>query len=157
MRCPKCECLDDRVIDSRISKEGDAIRRRRECLGCGQRFTTRESVVRNDLVVVKRDETREEFDPEKLRRGIELACWKRPIGEKQIDRLVNDIAANLARNFEREVPSNRLGALVMEALQRTDEVAYVRFASVYRRFKDADEFINEVQSLASGHAAQDEV
>jgi len=140
--------LDDKVVDSRISKEGGAIRRRRECLSCGNRFTTRESVVGAEMVVVKHDDTREDFDPEKLRRGMELACWKRSVRDEQIDGLIADIVTGLSKRFEREVPSHVIGELAMTGLRRIDEVAYVRFASVYRRFTAADEFINEVQSLS---------
>ncbi len=147
MRCPKCGCLDDKVIETRVSREGDAIRRRRECLSCDHRFTTRESIVQTEIMVVKRDGTREDFNPEKLRMGIRHACWKRPVSEKQVDRLVADIGAKFTKMFEREVSSKVIGELVMEGLQTLDEVAYVRFASVYRRFKDIDQFINEVQSL----------
>ena len=153
MRCPKCACLDDKVIDTRASKDGDAIRRRRECLGCAHRFTTHESVTPVEVVVVKRDGTRQDFDPEKLRLGIHHACWKRQIAESEIDRLVADVAARLTRQVEREVSSQEVGEIVMEELQKVDEVAYVRFASVYRSFKDVDQFINEVQSLTGMHAS----
>ena len=100
MRCPKCGCLDDKVIETRVSREGEAIRRRRECLSCDHRFTTRESIVQTEIMVVKRDGTREDFNPEKLRMGIRQACWKRPVSEKQVDRLVADIGVKFTRNFE---------------------------------------------------------
>ena len=154
MRCPNCGCLDDKVIDTRISKEGDSIRRRRECLSCASRFTTRESVTRTEIVVVKRDGRREEFDPEKLRRGIELACWKRPVHEEQIERLVAEVTAKVYRLPDPEVSSLAVGEMVMERLQTLDDVAYVRFASVYRRFKDVDQFINEVQNLAEAQGVR---
>jgi len=148
MRCPKCDCEEDKVIDTRVSKDGDVIRRRRECLGCEYRYTTRESVLRTEVAIVKRDGAREEFDPDKLYLGIKMACWKRPVSGAQMDQLVSDITAKLFRMSEREVSSLTLGEMVMTGLKRLDEVAYVRFASVYRRFKDIDEFIDEVQSLS---------
>lgn len=147
MRCPKCSCLDDKVIDTRISKEGDSIRRRRECLKCGGRFTTYEMVMHTDFVVVKRDGTREEFNPEKLKAGIRKACWKRPVSEEQVDGMLKSIVDRLETMQDREISSQVLGELVMGALQKVDEVAYVRFASVYRRFKDIDQFINEIKHL----------
>ena len=129
-------------------REGDAIRRRRECLTCAHRFTTRESVVRVEIAVVKRDGTREDFSPEKLRTGIRHACWKRPVSQDQIDAMIGSITTELERLQQREVMSQTIGELVMERLQSVDEVAYVRFASVYRQFKDVDQFINEVHSLS---------
>ena len=147
MRCPKCSCLDDKVIDTRISKEGDSIRRRRECLKCASRFTTYEMVMRTEVVVIKRDGTREDFNPEKLKLGVSKACWKRPIGEEQIDGLVRRIVEQLAAMQEHEISTQVIGELVMSELQRLDEVAYVRFASVYRHFKDIDQFINEIKNL----------
>lgn len=149
MRCPQCGCNDDKVVETRISKEADAIRRRRQCESCGFRFTTREMVLPADITVVKRDGRREDFDPEKLRAGIRHACWKRSVSEETIDALVDRISAMLMRlqAQQREVQSQAIGEMVMEALRTIDEVAYVRFASVYRQFKDIDEFISEVQSL----------
>ncbi len=147
MRCPKCGCTDDKVIDTRISKEGDSIRRRRICTGCEYRFTTYEMVVRTEAAVVKRDGRREEFSPEKLRSGIAQACWKRPVSEEQIDNMVNDIVHQLEKRQDREVPSQVLGELVMDELRKRDDVAYVRFASVYRRFKDIDQFIEEIRLM----------
>ena len=147
MRCPKCSCIDDKVTDTRIAKEGDSIRRRRECLNCGNRFTTYETVLRAEVVVVKRDGTREDFDLEKIRLGIRKACWKRPVSEEQIETLVKAISERLENLQEREVSSQVVGEMVMKELQRLDEVAYVRFASVYRRFKDIDQFINEIRKM----------
>ena len=147
MRCPKCENTDDKVIETRVSKEGDSIRRRRECLGCGHRFTTYEMVMRVERVIVKRDGCREDFDPKKLRDGVKMACWKRPVSERQIDEIVQAIDERLEKVAEREVPSDMVGELVMDELKKVDEVAYVRFASVYRRFTHADQFINEIRSL----------
>lgn len=147
MRCPKCGCPDDKVVDTRVSRDGDGIRRRRECLACANRFTTVEALLRADLVVVKRDGTREDFNPEKLRDGIRHACWKRPIAQEAIDTAVRDITNELETVQDRELSSHRLGEMVMERLRHLDHVAYVRFASVYRRFEDIDEFLDEIRNL----------
>lgn len=147
MRCPKCNCLDDKVVDTRISKEGDSIRRRRECNECGARFTTYEQVMREEIVVAKRDDTREDYQPEKVRAGVRKACWKRPITDAQVDALVRRVTEKLEGGAEREIPSKAVGEAIMEELQALDEVAYVRFASVYRRFKDIDQFIKEIQRM----------
>ena len=147
MRCPKCGCQDDKVIDSRASREGATIRRRRECLGCGHRFTTYEEVERSGLVVLKRDDRREEFSKEKLLSGIKKACQKRPISPKIIEDLVEKIAEEITNKYEREVPAEVIGKMVMNALRQTDEVAYVRFASVYRRFQEATDFVQEVRKM----------
>jgi len=148
MRCPQCGCIEDKVVESRASRENDAIRRRRECLNCQHRYTTYETVVRPEKMVIKRDGSREEFNPEKLCSGIRKACWKRPIGEKQIEGIVRKVETHLEALPEKEVKSSLLGKLVMEELHDVDEVAYVRFASVYRSFKDVEEFINEIRNLA---------
>src|SRR5204863_6054916 len=145
MRCPKCGRQDDKVIDSRASREGATIRRRRECLGCGYRFTTYEEVERGGLVVLKRDGRREEFSKDKLLSGIKKACQKRPISPKVVEDLVEKIVNDVTDKYEREVPGEVLGRMVMDALRETDEVAYVRFASVYRRFQEAIEFVHEVK------------
>jgi transcriptional repressor NrdR len=147
MRCPKCGCQDDKVIDSRASREGATIRRRRECLKCGYRFTTYEEIERGGLFVLKRDGRREEFSKEKLLAGIKKACQKRPIGPKIIEDLVERIVNEVTDKYEREVPGDVIGKLVMEGLRQTDEVAYVRFASVYRRFQEATDFVQEVKKL----------
>lgn len=147
MRCPRCGCLDDKVMETRISKDGDAIRRRRECASCTFRFTTRETVVPAEFTVVKRDGTREEFNPEKLCSGIKRACWKRSVSENQIEAIVGTIIRDLLTLQNREVSSRTIGERVMRELQKVDEVAYVRFASVYRQFCNVGEFISEVQSL----------
>lgn len=147
MRCPKCGCQDDKVIDSRASREGATIRRRRQCLGCGFRFTTYEEVERGSLVVVKRDGRREDFSKEKLGSGIRKACQKRPISPKLIEDLVERIVNEVSDKHEREVPAEVIGKLVMEGLRQIDEVAYVRFASVYRRFQEATDFVQEVKKL----------
>ncbi len=147
MRCPRCACQDDKVIDSRASKEGACVRRRRECLKCGYRFTTSEEIIPNDLKVVKRDGRREPFDPEKIRHGVTMACGKRDIRPEQIDALVNNVSSSIERDFDREVTSLEIGLRVMAALRDLDKVAYVCFASVYRDFKDVSDFITEIRTL----------
>jgi len=147
MRCPKCGCQDDKVIDSRASREGATIRRRRECIGCGHRFTTYEEVERGGLVVVKRDGRREDLSRDKLLSGIKKACQKRPISPKVIEDLSEKIVNEVTDKHEREVPAEVIGKLVMDGLRQLDEVAYVRFASVYRRFQEATDFVHEVKKL----------
>jgi|SRR5215471_5965110 len=149
MRCPKCGCQDDKVIDSRASREGATIRRRRQCIGCGYRFTTYEEIERAGLVVLKHDGRREEFSKEKLIAGIKKACQKRPISPKIIEELVERIFNEITDRYEREVPAEFIGKLVMDGLRQIDEVAYVRFASVYRRFQEATDFVHEVKKLES--------
>ncbi len=151
MRCPKCQTNDDKVIETRVSKEGDVIRRRRLCLQCGFRFTTYESIIPADIYVVKRDGRREDFQPDKLRDGIRMACWKRNISQEQIEQMVNDITTSIVQENTTEVESAHIGELVMEALKNVDEVAYVRFASVYRHFKDTDEFISTIRQDLPPH------
>ena len=147
MRCPKCGCQDDKVIDSRASREGATIRRRRECIACGFRFTTYEELEHAGLVVLKRDGRREEFSKDKLMSGIKKACQKRPISPKVIEDLVEKMVNKITDEYEREVPGEVIGKLVMEELRQMDEVAYVRFASVYRRFQEATDFVHEVKKL----------
>ncbi len=147
MRCPKCECQDDKVVDSRASREGATIRRRRECLQCGHRFTTYESIERQPLMVLKRDGRREEFSREKLLGGIRRACEKRPISLKEIEESTERLIAELHDQYDGEVPGQDIGAKVSEALRGLDGVAYVRFASVYRRFEEAGEFVDAVKRL----------
>src|SRR5690242_18128510 len=147
MRCPKCGCQNDKVIDSRASREGATIRRRRECLGCGHRFTTYEEVERGGLVVLKHDGRREEFSKDKLLSGIRKACQKRPVSPKVIEDLVERIVDEITDKYEREVPSMAIGERVMEGLREIDEVAYVRFASVYRQFQEATDFVQAVKKL----------
>jgi len=147
MRCPKCGCQEDKVIDSRSSREGATIRRRRECLKCGHRFTTYEEVERAGLVVVKRDGRREEFSKDKLLSGIRKACQKRPISPKVTEDLVERIVNEVTDKYEREVPGEVIGRLVMDGLRQIDDVAYVLFASVYRRFQEATDFVQEVKKL----------
>jgi transcriptional repressor NrdR len=147
MRCPKCGCQDDKVIDSRASREGATIRRRRECAACTFRFTTYEEVEHEGLVVLKRDGRREEFSKDKLMAGIKKACQKRPVSPKAIEDLVERIVNEVTDKYEREVPGEVIGKLVMDSLRQLDEVAYVRFASVYRRFQEATDFVHEVKRL----------
>jgi transcriptional repressor NrdR len=147
MRCPQCHCLDDKVVDSRSTKEGAGVRRRRECLNCGQRFTTYEEVIQSELKVLKNNNICEDFDREKIRFGIEKACWKRPINNEDIDKITQKAVNEIRANFEGEVTTGDIGTIVMHALMELDEVAYVRFASVYRQFKDIDQFIDEIRTL----------
>ncbi len=150
MRCPRCTCEDDKVVDSRSTKEGAGVRRRRECLNCGHRFTTYEGIIQAELKVIKKnDDRREDFDRDKLRHGIELACRKRPVSQEQIDDLVARVIAGLESDFEREVISTEIGNRVMNELKEIDEVSYVRFASVYKKFKDIDQFIDEIRSMGT--------
>jgi len=151
MRCPKCACQDDKVIDSRSSREGATIRRRRECLKCGHRFTTYEEIEHKGLMVIKRDERREEFNKEKLLAGIRSACEKRPVSPELIEEMAERIVNEITEQYEIEVPCGVIGTHVMEALRTVDEVAYVRFASVYRRFEDAGEFLEAVKNLDVRH------
>ena len=147
MRCPKCTSIEDKVIDSRISREGNSIRRRRECLECGTRFSTTESLVRDGLVVIKRDGRREEFDREKLIHAVRAACHKRPVDIEQMSMLVDDVVDVLEAQFESEISSSAIGENVMQRLRTIDQVAYVRFASVYKEFRDVSEFMQEISSL----------
>ena len=147
MKCPFCGLPDSRVLDSRPVSDGNAIRRRRECSGCGRRFTTYERVGDFSLAVVKKDGRREPFDRQKLLAGIVKACQKRPVSITQMEIIVDDIEKELRQGMEPEVRSHQIGAMVMERLRRLDEVAYVRFASVYREFRDAESFMQEVRNL----------
>ncbi len=147
MRCPYCGHTDSKVIDSRPTDEGEAIRRRRECTRCEERFTTYEKVETLPIMVIKKDKTRELFDREKLIRGLTRACEKRPVASEQIDMIADRVEASLQNTLEREVTSSEIGEKVMDALREVDEVAYVRFASVYRQFTDATTFIAEVNKL----------
>ncbi len=149
MKCPFCGHLDDKVIDSRHSKSGIFIRRRRECTNCVKRFTTYEYIEEASFMVIKIDGRREHFDRKKLTRGIQIACTKRPISTEKIDKIVNHIEEKIYKNYTREVKSEIIGKYVMEELKKLDEVAYVRFASVYLKFQDKNEFLKEVDELTS--------
>lgn len=147
MRCPYCRNMEDKVIDSRMSGEGVSIRRRRECLKCGKRFTTYEYVERASLMVVKRDGTRKRFDREKIKAGIMKACEKRPVSMDDIERIVEEVEREVQKKTDNEIKSTMIGNAVMEKLHDLDEVAYVRFASVYRRFKDVSHFMKELKKF----------
>ncbi len=146
MLCPFCQKGETKVVDSRGSQEY-VIRRRRECLDCGRRFTTYEKLEESPLKVIKKDGARIPFDREKIRAGIEKACYKRPISPDQIERIVGDIERDVYAQFDREVPSRFVGEKVMEALKLVDQVAFVRFASVYRSFQDVNDFVQELQPI----------
>ena len=147
MKCPRCHADNDRVIDSRTSPDGFSIRRRRECLVCKRRYTTFERFERAPLKIVKKDGTREPFDREKIKQGLEKACWKRPIGEEQIEAVITAVENDLEDGGEPEVESRQIGELVMQLLRDLDQVAYVRFASVYRQFEDAHDFVSELKPM----------
>ena len=147
MRCPYCENRDTKVIDSRHTEEGHAIRRRRECEKCGKRFTTYEKIEETVLVVIKKDGSRETFDRNKILSGIIKACEKRPVALSEMEAVIDDIERGLNNMMEKEVKSTFIGELVMEKLRDLDEVAYVRFASVYRQFTDINTLINEIEKL----------
>lgn len=142
--------MEDKVVDSRESREGDAIRRRRECLRCGRRFTSYERLEEMPVLIVKKDGRREAFDPAKLMRGMSAACQKRPVPLASLEEVAGDIQARLMEMPDREIPSRQLGELVMDALKRLDSVAYVRFASVYRDFKDLPDFVKALEGLMGG-------
>ena len=147
MKCPSCQVDNDRVIDTRTSDDRTIIRRRRECLKCGQRYTTYERYEPTTMKVIKKDGVREPFERDKIRRGLEKACWKRPISHDQIESLVSTVEHEVGEQFEVEVDSHSLGQIVMAQLRKLDQVAYVRFASVYRQFKDVRDFVDELQPI----------
>lgn len=147
MKCPACNHSEDKVIDSRLSKEGDTIRRRRECLSCSERFTTQEKIVINLPMFVKKDGRREAFNSQKILSGIEKACQKRPISVETQEKIVQKIVKKFQESSEKEISCNDVGEMVIKELFDLDDVAYVRFASVYRSFKDVTEFMNEVKEL----------
>lgn len=147
MKCPFCGYEESKVIDSRPTDEGERIRRRRECIKCAKRFTTYEIIESVPLIVVKKDKSREQFDRNKLLAGMLRACEKRPVSLQTIEDAINDIEAQLQNSLDREVTSDKIGELCMNKLKNIDEVAYVRFASVYRQFKDVSTFVEEVSKL----------
>jgi transcriptional repressor NrdR len=149
MKCPFCSSLEDKVVDSRASKSGDAIRRRRECLKCGKRFTTYEQLEDILPMVAKKDGRREAFDRLKVLGGLRKACEKRPVSEETLEGLVDDVQRELEIRFDKEYPSHEIGELMMQKLYLLDEVAYVRFASVYRQFKDVKAFSDELKQFMS--------
>ncbi len=147
MKCPFCGNVEDKVVDSRSNPEGDAIRRRRECLKCQRRFTTYEHVEKADVMVVKKDGRRESFDKNKLLAGLVKACEKRPVSMEKMQEIIDEVERSLENRYEREIPSKEIGEAVMKELQKIDDVAYVRFASVYREFKDVNQFMSELNHL----------
>lgn len=149
MKCPFCGYTESRVIDSRPTDEGERIRRRRECLKCSKRFTTYEIIENVPIVVIKKDKSRETFDRSKLLNGLLRACEKRPVSVDTLERIVDEIEALLQNSLDREISSQRIGTYAMEKLKTVDEVAYVRFASVYRQFKDINSFMEELSKIIS--------
>ncbi len=147
MKCGKCGCMDSKVIDSRMSEDGTSIRRRRECLGCGRRFTTYEVIESTPVLVIKSDGTRQPFDPDKIRRGVIKACEKRPVTAEKINKLVSDVERQVYNTLLQEISSKEIGELVMKELKDLDEVAYIRFASVYRDFRDVTTFVEFISGL----------
>ena len=147
MKCPYCGHLGDKVVDSRESKEGEVIRRRRECLECGKRFTSYERIDEIPYMAVKKDRTRERFDRQKLVNGLLKACEKRPVSLKSVEAIADRVESTLQERPEREISTVEIGAFVMEELKKLDKVAYVRFASVYRHFRDIGEFMDEIKGL----------
>lgn len=156
MRCPFCRVDNDRVIDSRASQDGFAIRRRRECLACKRRYTTYEKLEEPALKVVKKDGLRMPFERDKIKRGLEKACYKRPVSDEQIEALVSAIENDVLAEVDSEVETRRLGELVMQRLRELDQVAYVRFASVYREFKDVRDFVDELGPILAEAEAEAE-
>ena len=147
MRCPKCGCQDDKVVDSRSSREGTTIRRRRECTTCAHRFTTYEEIERARLMVVKRDGRREEFSREKLLEGVKAAFSKRPVSTQDVDEMITKVVDDIANEFDSEVPTDEIGRKVMPRIRDLDKVAYVRYASIYRRLEDVEEFLEAIKRL----------
>ncbi len=156
MRCLYCNCTESKVIDSRSADDERTIRRRRECMGCGRRFTTYETIEIAPILVVKSDGTRQAFDLGKIKRGVIKACEKRPVPIEKIDALAEDIAKRVYNSMEQEISSKQIGEMVMEGLQKLDEVAYVRYASVYRSFKDISSFMAELQKMMENKEAGEE-
>lgn len=151
MKCPFCGYTESKVVDSRPAEDGEKIRRRRECLSCGKRFTTYEVVETAPLMVIKKDDSRQLFDRSKLLKGLIIACEKRPVHFERLEQVVDDIEYALVNNFEREVPSVKIGEMAMQKLRDIDLVAYVRFVSVYREFRDLNEFMSELKYLQKNH------
>ena len=147
MKCIFCGCTDSKVIDSRSTDEGRTIRRRRECMQCGKRFTTYETIETTPILVIKSGGNRQAFDPNKIKNGIIKACEKRPVSMSKIDKLVEDVKKQIFNSLAQEISSKRIGEMVMDGLKSIDEVAYVRYASVYRQFTDISSFMNELEAL----------
>ncbi len=149
MKCPFCGEIENKVIDSRLSKDANEIRRRRECLLCSRRFTTYEHIEEIPIMIVKKDGRREAFNREKVRSGMQRACEKRNISMDVIEEFIDNLERDLRETGKKEIPSQKIGELIMEALHKLDDVAYVRFASVYREFKDVNDFVSELKTLLS--------
>lgn len=149
MKCQFCNCMDSRVVDSRPTDDGNSIRRRRECINCGRRFTTYEKIEEQQLLVIKKDNSRELFDAQKLRSGIIAACHKRPVSASDIEKIVNSVEQMAYNNLQQEITTKQIGEHVMEELRKLDQVAYIRFASVYRSFTDIPTFMEELKNLVS--------
>lgn len=147
MKCMYCGCMESKVVDSRLNEDGTSIRRRRECVNCGKRFTTYETVEYTPVMVIKKGGSRQAFDPAKIRAGVMKACEKRPVSMYDVDRLIGNVQKQVYNSLEPEITSDFIGNLVMEELKNLDEVAYVRFASVHRRFKDINTLLDEIESL----------
>jgi len=147
MKCPYCGFGQDKVIDTREINDGLQIRRRRECLNCGKRFTTYEEIEMKPLIVIKKDGRREKFNREKIFTGIQKACEKRPISTEEIEKIIMEIEQELRQKFDREVPSKEIGKIIIKRLKKIDKVAYIRFASVYREFQDISEFKKEIEKI----------
>ena len=154
MRCFYCGNIDSKVVDSRSTDDGTAIRRRRECLVCGKRFTTYEKIESVPIIVIMKDKSRQAFDREKLQRGIMNACASRPVSMDMVDKILDDIEGTIHNSLEREVASEKIGEMVMDRLREIDEVSYVRFASVYKQFKDIDTFRKELERLSENTKQQ---
>ena len=147
MKCMFCGCMNSKVVDSRVNEDGTSIRRRRECEGCGKRYTTYETIEHTPVLVIKNNGTRQTFDPAKIKAGIIKACEKRPVSMYEIEKLVSEIEKNVHNSLEQEITSKQVGEMVMAGLKKVDEVAYVRFASVHRQFKDINTFMDELNTL----------
>ena len=158
MKCQFCNCADSRVVDSRPTDDGNSIRRRRECISCGRRFTTYEKIEVQQLLVIKKDNSRELFDPQKLRNGIIAACHKRPVSAADIEKVVTSVEQMAYNSLQEEITTKQIGEMVMQSLRQLDEVAYVRFASVYRQFTDIPTFMRELSHMLdeAGHTTKGE-
>ena len=154
MKCPYCQTDNDKVIDSRSGESGLAIRRRRHCLACDKRFTTYERVAELDIRVVKKDDSRDVFQPEKIRSGIERACWKRPIPTAEVARVISEVIEGIQQGGSSEIASQEIGEMIMDRLIDLDDVAYIRFASVYREFRDIHDFFEEVRPILDKNQLQ---
>jgi transcriptional repressor NrdR len=155
MKCPFCHQDNDRVIDTRASEDGSATRRRRECLACKRRYTTYERIEGTTVKIIKKDGSRVPFERSKIKQGLEKACWKRPISDAQLESIVSDVENEVDTNFEAEVESRLVGEMIMRRLRVIDQVAYVRSASVYRRFKDARDFVDELRPMLAENKRQE--